>query len=78
MSVIDKQRIAAVEVLTNQGYRFEDGAWTRSRMVGPDFDPYGMMADADAMHALLMLRADALAGCTENSEESAKLERLAD
>jgi hypothetical protein len=42
-------------------------------MVGPDFDLNGMMADADAMHALLMLRADALAGCTENSEESAKL-----
>jgi hypothetical protein len=73
MSVIDKQRIAAVEVLTNQGYRFRDGAWSRCRVVSADFELNGMMADADAMHALLMLRADALAGCTENSEESAKL-----
>jgi hypothetical protein len=31
MSMIDKQHIAAVEILTNQGYRFRDGAWSRER-----------------------------------------------
>jgi hypothetical protein len=40
------------EFLANQGYRFEDGAWTRSRFVTLDFDAHGLTADADAMHAL--------------------------
>jgi hypothetical protein len=35
-----------------------------------------MMTDADAMHALLMLRADALAGCAESSEDAAELGRI--
>jgi hypothetical protein len=78
MGTIDKQRIAAVEILASQGYRFENGAWTRTRPVLPDFDVDGLMADADAMHALLILRADALSGHTENSDEAAELQRVAD
>ncbi len=34
--------------------------------------------EPDAMHALLIERADALVGCTEGSPEEAELERLAD
>ena len=34
--------------------------------------------EADAMHALLVVRADDLVGCTEGSPEEAELERLAD
>jgi len=38
----------------------------------------GVLEKVDAMHALLVLRADALAGCTEASEEAAELERIVD
>jgi hypothetical protein len=37
-----------------------------------------LTADADAMHSLLVLRADKLAGCTEGSEEEAELALLTD
>jgi hypothetical protein len=35
-----------------------------------------LMAEADAMHGVLMRRADALAGCTEGSGEEADLEEI--
>jgi hypothetical protein len=34
--------------------------------------------EADAMHALLILRADKLEGCTEGSEEETELKMIAD
>jgi hypothetical protein len=34
--------------------------------------------EADAMHALLVLRADALMGCTESSEEEEELSAITD
>jgi hypothetical protein len=37
-----------------------------------------VLDEADAMHALLVLRADALGGCTEASEEADELERIVD
>jgi hypothetical protein len=61
MSNIDKQRIAAVRKLEQLGYTFAGGDWHA---------PAGMPAappasvQADAMHALLVQRADALEGCT--------------
>ena len=60
MSNIDKQRIAAVRTLEDMGYVFRDewiplAGWTTPAT-----------AEADAMHVLLVLRADALEGCTEN------------
>ena len=77
MSEIDRQRVAAVRHLEAAGYRFERGAW-----FGPisanGTAPVGMLEEADAMHALLVLRADALDGCTEWSEEAAELERIID
>ena len=78
MGTIDKQRIAAVAILASQGYRFENGAWTRTRPFTPDFGVDGLTADAEAMHALLILRADALSGHTENSDEAAELETITD
>ena len=35
-------------------------------------------AEADAMHVLLVLRADQLEGCTENSEEARELPMIAE
>jgi hypothetical protein len=36
------------------------------------------VAEADALHSLLVLRADRLAGCLESSEEATELELIAD
>ena len=57
MTIIDKQRIAAVRTLEARGYVFNDLA----------------TFEADALHALLVLRADELVGCTEGSPEEAEL-----
>jgi hypothetical protein len=77
MSQIDRQRVAAVRHLEAAGYRFERGAW-HGPIAANDTAPAGVLDEADAMHALLVLRADALGGCTEWSEEAAELERIVD
>jgi hypothetical protein len=75
MSNIDKQRIAAVRKLERLGYTFAAGDWHA---------PAGITAatpasaQADAMHALLVQRADALEGCTEGSEEERELSAITD
>jgi hypothetical protein len=73
MSNIDKQRIAAVRTLEAMGYVFRD-EWVAPPMGWPS----PAAAEADAMHVLLVLRADALEGCTENSEEARELAMIAD
>jgi hypothetical protein len=61
---IDRQRIAAVKQLEALGYRFDAIEWKA---------PPGVAAaptvfrEADALHGLLILRADKLEGCTEGS-----------
>jgi hypothetical protein len=77
MSEIDRQRVAAVRHLEAAGYRFERGAWHGPDAAG-DTAPVGVLEEADAMHGLLVLRADVLEGCTEGSEEAAELERIVD
>ena len=62
MSTIDRQRIAAVKALEAMGYRFRDDKW-----LAPDAN--GGWPEADAMHALLVHRADQLEGCIEGSAE---------
>ena len=75
MSNTDKQRIAAVRKLEQLGYTFADGDWHA---------PPGMTVatptstQADAMHALLVQRSDALEGCTEGSEEERELAAVTD
>ena len=54
MSTIDKQRISAVRTLEAMGYVFRDHEWT-----GPAIPS---TFEADAMHARLALRADAIEG----------------
>ena len=70
MSTIDRQRIAAVRTLKAMGYVFRDHEWT-GRAIPSTFE-------ADALHALLVLRADALEGCAENSEEARELAMIAE
>ena len=74
MSTIDAKRIAAVKFLRSRGYVYTDGAWcTERRSDAPE-----LAEAADAMHAVLMQRADALAGCTEASDEEAELRAVAE
>jgi hypothetical protein len=69
MSSIDKQRVAAVRKLEQLGYTFA-GDWHPPAGVTAAFPK---SAQADAMHALLVQRADALEGCIEGSEEEREL-----
>ena len=69
MSNIDKQRVAAVRQLEALGYRYEGDEWVpASSSAAPG--PWSLMtAECDAMHGVLVQRADALEGCLEGSEE---------
>jgi hypothetical protein len=71
-SNIDKQRVGAVRKLEQLGYTFA-GDW---------HPPAGVIAanptSADAMHALLLQRADAIEGCAEGSEEERELAMITD
>jgi hypothetical protein len=70
MSNLDKQRIAAVRTLEAMGYVFHEHDWT-----GPAIPA---TFEADAMHALLVLRADAIEGCTGNAEEAREFAMIAE
>jgi hypothetical protein len=78
MSTIDKQRIAAVAILESLGYKLSlvDG-WTPPKNLGVT-PPIHTSAEADAMHTLLMARADALEEYTDGSPEEAELKAIAD
>ena len=69
---IDRQRIAAVRVLEALGYGYQGGQWVAPAATTTP-SPLPMTAEADAMHGALVLRADALGGCTEGSDEEAEL-----
>ena len=58
---IDKQRVAAVRKLEALGYSYQDGEWApvSPLAVGPRSL---MTAESDAMHGVLVQRADALGG----------------
>ena len=73
MSNIDKQRVAAVRKLETLGYRYEGDEW-----VGPIVTNQSILAEADAILSALVLRADALEGCIEGSEEEAELAVITD
>ena len=69
MSTIDKQRIAAVRTLEAMGYVFHDHDW-----IGPTIPA---TLEADAMHALLVLRADQIEGFAAGSPEEAEFKAIA-
>jgi hypothetical protein len=52
-------------------------------VTGTEWRPLGaanisLVPEADAMHSLLVLRADKLCGCTEGSDEQGELKLIAD
>lgn len=71
MGEIDRKRVAAVRVLEALGYRFDGRTWQ------PPHEPPAW-PEADALHALLMDRVEALAGCIEDSPEEDELAAIAD
>jgi hypothetical protein len=71
---IDKQRIEAVRVVEALGYNYCSGKWTSpAKLQGVTL----LSAEGDALHALLVTRADELAGYTEGSPEESELEAIA-
>lgn len=70
MSNIDRQRYRAAELLERRGYRWDGVEWMPPQRA-PEFT-----READAMHALLVRRADALAGSTEGSDEERELSAI--
>jgi hypothetical protein len=71
MGEIDGQRISAVRKLHELGLAWHAGAWRNS-------DEADSLREADAMHALLVQRADALEGCSEGSPEETELSSIID
>lgn len=71
MGEVDRKRVAAVRLLEELGYRFDGQAWqpSCSQPAWPE---------ADALHALLMDRAEVLSGCIEDSAEEDELRAIAD
>ena len=68
MSDIDRQRIAGVKMLLGLGFAWHEGRWVKPASLAAALVP-----EADALHALLVDRADRLVACTENSEEEDEL-----
>jgi len=76
VSNIDKQRVAAVRKLEALGYRYEGNEWavpTPAAAINQS-----ILAEADALLTALVMRADALEGCTEGSVEEAELAVISD
>src|SRR5688572_25113112 len=70
---IDRQRIEAVRVVEALGYSYSSGKWTSpAKLRGVTL----LSAEGDALHALLVRRADELVGCTEGSDEERELEAI--
>jgi hypothetical protein len=71
---IDKKRVAAVRTLEALGYSYNNGAWSPPACPSPA----RQLDEADAMHGMLIRRADALAGCTEGSAKEIELKAIVD
>ena len=66
MSTIDKQRIAAVRKLEQLGYTFAGDDWIHNAAAIA-------ATISDELHAMLVKRADDLAGCHAGSDEEREL-----
>jgi hypothetical protein len=73
MSEVDRRRIAAVRTLEALGYCFRSGRWNSPLQIRPDAE---LWTEADALHQLLVQRADTLIGCTDGSADQDELEAI--
>jgi hypothetical protein len=63
MNLIDRQRVEAVRSLEAQGYAFEDGCWK------PAVGSAQPIPEGDAIHAMMVRRVEAIAGCVGHEVE---------
>jgi hypothetical protein len=63
MSLIDRQRVEAVRFLEAHGYAFEDGHWKHAVGSPP------ATLEGDAIHAMMVRRVEAIAGCAGHEAE---------
>jgi hypothetical protein len=70
---IDKQRVEAVTTLESLGFTFAGGKWLHPNPTNYTAWALLVQAHADILHAQLVARADALAGCTATSPEEQEL-----
>jgi hypothetical protein len=68
---IDRMRIAAASALEALGYIYEGGRWLPETTKATPL--IHLTVEADAMHATLVRRADALASCIKGPEEAFEL-----
>ena len=74
MSTIDRQRVAAVRKLEQLGYTFAAGDWMK-----PANDPIAVApVITDALHVLLVARADELISYPEESVGACELQEITD
>jgi hypothetical protein len=68
-----------VRTLEAIGYSYSSEEWQPpGAIAGAVGTPLPFTAEADAMHGMLMLRADSLASRTESSEEETELQAIVD
>src|SRR5262245_526293 len=77
MSMVDKERIAAVTKLQAIGYCFDGADWQPPAPAGPA-PKLVAWAEADALYAQLVQLADKLDGCAEGSVQEAVRYALAE
>jgi hypothetical protein len=75
MSTIDRQRIAAVKIIEALGYSFDGLEWS-APVYGVPLP--NLHDEADAMHALLVLRADKLEEGIKGDDDEAELKMIAE
>ena len=69
----DKQRVRGVDVLREMGFSWRNERWLRP--LNAENQP-AIIPAADAMHRVLVERADRLVGCVENSDDEEELVRI--
>jgi hypothetical protein len=68
----------AVRKLEQLGYEYDGGEWVPPAPATTPVTQHSILAEADALLSALVLRADALEGCTEGSDEGAELKAIVD